>query len=147
MRALRRKRAKEEMQHHSRKHKKRQAFTFSDQTDQRLEEQAKKVEPFSYYKENIFGYEDFYLYRGVMHFYVGEYQKAINDFEESIKAKSDSKDDSNEGDNMSHSSSQTDLSDVGLCSLNIHEANFNIVLCYIQMKEYKFALQKLKSLI
>jgi len=41
---------------------------------------------------------------------------------------------------MSHSSSQTDLSDVGLCSLNIHEANFNIVLCYIQMKEYKFAL-------
>ena len=41
------------------------------------------------------------------------------------------------------SSSQTDLSDVGLCSLNIHEFSYNIVLCFIQQKEFKKALTKL----
>jgi hypothetical protein len=30
--------------------------------------------------------------------------------------------------NVSQASSQTDLSDVGLCSLNIHEYSFNTVL-------------------
>lgn len=33
-----------------------------------------------YYKENIFNREDFFLYRGVMHFYAGEYSKAFSDF-------------------------------------------------------------------
>lgn len=31
----------------------------------------------NYYKENIFNKEDFYLYRAVMYFYSGEYDKAI----------------------------------------------------------------------
>lgn len=35
----------------------------------------------NYYKENIFNKEDYYLYRAVMQFYTGEYEKAINDFE------------------------------------------------------------------
>ena len=37
----------------------------------------------NYYKENIFNKEDYYLYRAVMYFYAGEYERAINDFEKS----------------------------------------------------------------
>ena len=89
------------------------------------------VEPYSYYKENIFGSEDFYLYRGVMLFYTGDYQRAAGDFEQSIRCKQELKDEGNDSDTVSNASSQTDLSDVGLCSLNVHESLFNIVLCLI----------------
>ena len=37
----------------------------------------------NYYKENIFNKEDYYLYRAVMYFYAGDFEKAINDFEQS----------------------------------------------------------------
>jgi len=40
-----------------------------------------KEEETNYYKENIFNKEDYYLYRAVMYFYSGEFDKAINDFE------------------------------------------------------------------
>jgi len=122
------------------------AFTVNDPTDIQLREQAAQIEPFSYYKENIFGQEDFLLYRGVMNFYIGEYQRAINDFEASIKAKQEQKDDAND-ETISNASNQTDLSDVGLCSLNVHECHFNIALCYIQLKEYKAALEKISKLV
>lgn len=49
----------------------------------------------------------------------------------------------NGDDNASNASSQTDLSDVGLCSLNIHEYSYNTVLCLIMMKDYEKALTKL----
>jgi hypothetical protein len=41
-----------------------------------------------------------------MNFYIGDYTKAITDFEDSIKSKQDQKDESEggTGDNMSHSS-------------------------------------------
>lgn len=65
-----------------------------------------------------------------MNFYIGEYQRAINDFEASIKAKQEQKDDGND-ETISNASNQTDLSDVGLCSLNVHECHFNIALCLI----------------
>ena len=48
---------------------------------------------------------------------------------------------------MSNASSQTDLSDVGLCSLNIHEYNFNTVLCFIMSKDYVQALEKLDYIL
>lgn len=48
---------------------------------------------------------------------------------------------------MSQGSSQTDLSDVGLCSLNIHEYSFNIVLSMILAKDYAQALTKLDYII
>lgn len=82
-----------------------------------------------------------------MYFYIGEYEKAIQDFEDSIKTKQDQKDDSNDGDNMSQTSSQTDLSDVGLCSLNVHEGVYNQLLCYLMLKYYKQALIKVNQLI
>jgi len=33
--------------------------------------------PYSYYNENIFSLEDFFLYRAVFYIYEGEYMKAI----------------------------------------------------------------------
>ena len=42
-----------------------------DQADQKEAEEA------NYYKENIFNKEDYYLYRGVMQIYAGEYDKAL----------------------------------------------------------------------
>ena len=44
-----------------------------DEADQKDADEA------NYYKENIFNKEDYYLYRGVMHIYDGEYEKAISD--------------------------------------------------------------------
>ena len=46
-------------------------------------------------------------------------------------------------DNASNASSQTDLSDVGLCSLNIHEFSFNLAICFICLKQYEKAIAKL----
>lgn len=83
-----------------------------------------------------------------MHFYIGSYDKAIADFESSIRSKQEQKDEANEGgDTMSSASNQTDLSDVGLCSLNVHESLFNIVLCCIQMRDYAQALERLSKLV
>jgi hypothetical protein len=48
---------------------------------------------------------------------------------------------------LSMNSSKTDLSDVGLCSLNVHETNYNILLCCLMMKDYKKALEIVNELI
>lgn len=40
----------------------------------------------------------------------------------------------------------TDLSDVGLCSFNINEYHFNIILCHLFKKNYKSANDNLKFL-
>ncbi len=56
-------------------------------------------------------------------------------------------DNDGDDDNLSNASSQTDLSDVGLCSLNIHEFSFNTVLNLLQMREYSKALTKLDYII
>lgn len=50
-------------------------------------------------------------------------------------------------DNASNGSSQTDLSDVGLCSLNIHEFSYNTVLCLILARNYEQALAKLDYIL
>lgn len=50
-------------------------------------------------------------------------------------------------DNTSQHSSQTDLSDVGLCSLNVHEFTYNSMICLLCMKQYKQALERLDFLI
>jgi len=44
-------------------------------------EEEKREEDTNYYKENIFNKEDYYLYRAVMYFYAGDYDKSIGDFE------------------------------------------------------------------
>lgn len=45
------------------------------------DEEEQKDEETNYYKENIFNKEDYYLYRAVMYFYAGEFDKSIQDFE------------------------------------------------------------------
>lgn len=105
-----------------------------------IDEQAVADES-NYYKENIFNKEDYYLFRSVMYFYTEEYDKAISDLKQTSKIMHANKnlnrtqnnflsghEDEKEMDRASNDSSQTDLSDVGLCSLNIHEFSYNIIL-------------------
>jgi tetratricopeptide (TPR) repeat protein len=47
----------------------------------RMQAQQMEGEETNYYKENIFNKEDYYLYRAVMYFYAGEYEKSINDLD------------------------------------------------------------------
>ena len=89
------------------------------------------------YKEDLFSTEDFLFYRGIAEFYSKNYKAAINDFEESIIAKRESEAltmPKNESitDNP-YDSIDTDLSDVGLCAVNVNEYNFNIILSYIMV--------------
>lgn len=44
-------------------------------------DQLKNVPLYSYYYENVFSLEDFYLFRAVFYFYSKEYSKAISDYE------------------------------------------------------------------
>jgi hypothetical protein len=48
---------------------------------------------------------------------------------------------------FSMNSSKTDLSDVGLCSLNVHETNYNIMLCHLMSNNYDLALEKANDII
>ena len=59
---------------------------FEDENEYELEELEMQTfdareEETNYYKENIFNTEDYYLYRGVMNFYAGNADKALQDFE------------------------------------------------------------------
>ncbi len=47
----------------------------------------------------------------------------------------------------SMNSSKTDLSDVGLCSLNVHETNYNIFLCHLITRDYDRAIEKVNEII
>ena len=49
--------------------------------------------------------------------------------------------------NRSNDSSHTDLSDIGLCSINRNERHFNILLCYIKMRKFWKAKRMLKKLV
>ena len=40
-------------------------------------------EEINYYKDNIFNKEDYFLYRAVIYFYLGDYEKSISDFDQS----------------------------------------------------------------
>lgn len=129
---------------------------------------------YSYYYENVFQLEDFYLFRAVFNFYSKNYKASIKDYEYcrdqrhaeeggGAKHLHDTKSPTaarNRGDvsptnNQDHAesmqlysrhsqsstpismaSSKTDLSDVGLCSLNVHETNFNVLLCHLMTKDY-----------
>ena len=135
-------------------------------------EQLHQIQPYSYYYENVFQLEDLCLFRAVFHFYKKDYQEAIQGYEhlqnlkmESQKAKKDgyvspNNNVTNREDHMmlydqsyrttpalSMNSSKTDLSDVGLCSLNIHETNFNIMLCHLLAGSFAKALERLNELI
>lgn len=50
-------------------------------------------------------------------------------------------------DDASQHSSQTDLSDVGLCSLNIHEFTYNSLICLICLNKFDQALEKLNFML
>lgn len=105
------------------------------------------VSPYSYYHENIFSPEDFFLYRAIFNLYGGNTTKAISDLERSAELKQMSKDENENSDSDSESSNQTDLSDIGLCSLNIHERQYNIMVCHLVAGQFPLALSQATSLI
>lgn len=112
--------------------------------------QDEELEPISYYRENIFNLEDYYLYRAVMKFYYEDYEGAIKDYKACNRLKSSSKHGNNrqKDNNMSsHMSSQTDLSDIGLCSFNTYETSYNILLCYLCAEDIDNALTYANKLI
>lgn len=126
----------------------------------------------SYYYENIFGLEDFYLYRALINFYQRNYKDALADFKQAQRAHSeqsltDPKEqhkrlttESRESwfNTQNHSlrlytdksvsvkSEKTNLSDVGLCSLSQNETTFNMLLCYLFLEDGKQAVQMLNDL-
>ena len=71
--------------------------------------------------------------------YAGNYDKAMKDLEQSSQIMHSNKQlhartafpSSSDLQDQSQHSSQTDLSDVGLCSLNIHEFTYNSLICLI----------------
>lgn len=72
-----------------------------------------------------------YLYRGVCLFYLQKYVDAINDFEYTSRENNKSVFDQTQ---MSHTfksaiSDKTDLSDIGLISINNYESTYNILVC------------------
>ena len=92
---------------------------------------------FQKYRDNIFEKQDFIFYRGIFHFYSLNYIEALNDFESSYTIKKTNDITSNvtiksSVESMDRpKSALTDLSDVGLCTVNDNEYRLNIVLCYI----------------
>jgi hypothetical protein len=124
---------------------------------------------YSYYFENVFSLEDLYLYRAVYHFYKREYPAAISDYLKCQSIKINGVDKPGKTNNnksglatpqesmmvysrsstplFSMNSSKTDLSDVGLCSLNVHETNYNIMLCHLMSNNYDLALEKANDII
>lgn len=58
---------------------------YEDSEDEDKELDIDGTQDLNYYKENIFNKEDYLLYRGIMHFYSGEYHKALQDLESSSR--------------------------------------------------------------
>jgi hypothetical protein len=89
------------------------------------------------YRENLFSKEDFLLYRGIAKFYLNEYQAAIKDFENSAIAKREVNnqltEEAKQDQDNTYNSIDTDLSDIGLCAVNVNEQHFNIILCYVMV--------------
>ena len=48
-----------------------------------MKDQGLKICPWSFYMENLFSKDDFYIYRGIAFFYQCNYKDAINDFRKS----------------------------------------------------------------
>jgi tetratricopeptide (TPR) repeat protein len=82
-----------------------------------------------------------------MQFYSGEYERAQKDFALSISKKEENKDENENSDTESESSNQTDLSDVGLWSLNIHESKYNQAIWFLVLEKYQEALNHFNDLI
>lgn len=117
---------------------------------------------FSHYFENVFSLEDFYMLRAVFYFYLKQYNRAILDYQQcqQLKNINDKRGENSQHEgideytrskchssSLSRLSSKTDLSDVGLCSLNEHETNFNILLCFLMIKNKDKCLEIVKELI
>jgi hypothetical protein len=89
----------------------------------------KKQNYYSYYRENIFQLEEMYLYRSIFNTYIGNYDEAISDLNKSWKEHCLSAKPKKEGDDVSQKSSiGQDLNDIGLCSINVREYNYNLII-------------------
>ena len=111
------------------------------------QDQLEMILPYSYYHENIFSPEDYYLYKAILLTYAGEYESSNKDLDESAQYKARAKEENENSDSDSDESNQTDLSDVGLCSLNVHELTFNKAVNLLLMGDQEKALECLNKII
>jgi len=116
------------------------------------------LKSYSYYLENIFNLEDLYLYRGVVWFYLQNYSSAIDDFHKSqLISTASSSEHSKDKESLklyttqsrsmaSEKTNKTDLSDVGLSSQNENECHYNMLICYMMLKDTDNILKYLQLL-
>ena len=73
------------------------------------------------------------LFRAVFKFYNEEFESALEDFKEASMTMHEGKElgPGHALETNSVQSSNTDLSDVGLCALNVHEFTYNKVICLL----------------
>jgi hypothetical protein len=136
-----------------------------------VRKQLDGIQAHSYYRENIFSIEDMYLYRGIFKFYSGDYKGAHENFERSwnkhLALKANARDELRQNKKLgieseheamygkfpasqlvspihsvSNKSLTTDLSDIGLCSLNVQEHSFNVLLTALMNQDWQLALTK-----
>ncbi len=106
------------------------------------ESKAQTMEDIELANTNIFAQEDFVLYRAVVRFYLRQYSKALTDFQDAYSLMSSSKTyikDSEEDPNAEQSV-DSELSDIGLCTLNKYEYTYNSMLCLLMSGDLEKAL-------
>lgn len=140
--------------------------SLSIDTSQTVKEQDLKGIPVTNnYYENIFSVEDFILYRGVCHFYRKNFKDSQVNFKKCMQLKQQNEKkaetDKSLHDSLlifsqhsnpttplrSQNSSHTDLSDVGLCSFNVHENNYNQLLCLLLEQKLDEAILLIKTIL
>lgn len=116
----------------------------ADIDDRNLDQ--KEASEQNYYRENMFSREDLHLYKGVMLIYVGRFEDAAVEFDKASQVMHAGKNVRARDDQSNHSD-QTDLSDVGLCTLNVHEYTYNKLICLICEERFADAMQLCTYLI
>jgi len=101
------------------------------------------------YFESVFCLTDLYLYRGVCLFYLQRYADAIKDFEFTCRKVGKSVFEQTQMSNTFKSaiSDKTDLSEIGLTSINDYESTYNILICHLMMNKQEECLKSLAQLL
>jgi len=87
------------------------------------------------------------MYRAVVKLYLKQYQNALIDFQDAYSLMSSSKSYIKDSTNELNESIESDLSDVGLCTLNKYEYQYNSMICWLFIGDYEKSLSLCNSII